>query len=87
MRSPLEIVETITGKDQMRVCIDKSGQNNAPNGIDNLRVACLFLDLVAEANDIDLAIADQHSAVANDRQVGHLRADTRSARPSQGNQL
>ena len=67
MRSPLEIIETIAGKDQMRVCIDESRQNNPPSGIDDLRIVCLFLDLVAQADDIDLAIADQHSAVANDR--------------------
>ena len=64
----------------MRMCIDKSRQYNSPSCIDNLRVARVFPDLLTRADDVDLAVANQHSAVANDREVGHFVADTRTLR-------
>ena len=36
-RAPFEIAEAISGKNQVSVCIDKSGKNNAPTSIDNFR--------------------------------------------------
>ena len=55
-RAPLKIVEAISGKNQMRVRIDKSRQHNATAGIDDLRTARFSLDLIARANAVDLGI-------------------------------
>ena len=79
-RATLEVIETVSGKDEMRVCIDKSRQYNSPSEMDDLRIARLLLDLIARADDVDLAVANQHSTVANDREIGHFVADTRTLR-------
>ena len=43
--APFEIVEAISGKNQVSVCIDKSRKNNAPTSIDNFGVARSLFDL------------------------------------------
>src|ERR1700730_2609337 len=69
VRASFEIVETISGKNEMRVRIDEGGQYNFAFGIDDFRFPCLLLDLLTRTDDIDLAVANQHPAVANDSQV------------------
>ena len=87
-RAPLEIVEPISRENEMRVRIDKSRQqNDAPFCIDDLRIARLLLDLVARTDDVDLAVANQHSAIANDRELRHFGADARPFRTSQRDKL
>src|SRR4029077_4081405 len=71
----------------MCVRIDKSGENNAPTGIHNLRVACVVRDLRARTDYVDLSVADQHSAIANDCRLGHLCADARPFRARKRDQL
>ena len=68
----LEIVQSSSGKYQMRVRINKSRQNNATTNIDNLCFASALFDFVAWADDLDPAIADQHSAIPNNREIGHF---------------
>ena len=72
-----EIIETISGKDEMRMRIDKSRQHNSTFRIDDLRVARLLLDFIAGSDDVDLAVANKYSAVGNDRQLRHLDANAR----------
>jgi hypothetical protein len=58
--------------------IDKSGKNKTPAGIDNFHIACVLCDLFARPDDVDLAVADQHSSIADNRRLRHLRANARS---------
>jgi hypothetical protein len=67
----------------MRVRIHKSRQHNTPSGVDNLRVARVLLDLIARRDRSDLAVTNQHSAIGNDCQLAHFRANARSLRSSQ----
>jgi hypothetical protein len=60
--------------------IDKPRQHNAPASIDNLRASRFFLDLVALSDDVDPAVADQHPAIANDRELGHFATNSRTRR-------
>ncbi len=50
----------------MRVRIDESRHHNASTGIDNFFVANIPFDLSARTNTLDLPVADEHSAIAND---------------------
>ena len=61
----------------MRVRIDESGKQNALAKIDNFRIARFFFDLIAQTDDVDLAIANQDSAVANDSELGQFFTDSR----------
>ena len=54
----------------MRMRVNKSRQRNASAKFDNFRALRFLFDLVAPAHDIDLAIANQDSAVANDSELG-----------------
>jgi hypothetical protein len=85
--APLKIVQSIAGKNQMRVRINKPWENDPTRKIDNLGIARVLLDFIAARDDVDLAVANQHSAVANDRKFGHLRADARSFFARQSNEL
>src|SRR4030095_6442206 len=68
-RTALEIVQAIPGKNQMCVRIDKSRKNDFAVSIDNFRVACLLLYLTTGANDLDSAVANQQSAIANNPEL------------------
>ena len=63
-RTTLEIVQPISRKDQMRVRIDKSREDDSPTRIDNVRIARLLLDLIAGSNEIDPAVANKHSSIS-----------------------
>jgi hypothetical protein len=62
----------------MRVRIDESRHYNAPTRIYNFRVADILFDLSARTDFLDLAVADEHSAIANNREFPHLRTNTRA---------
>ena len=74
-RAPLKVVQPISRENEMGVGIDKSRQHNSPARIDNLRTARILLDLIARTKDVDLAIANQHPAIMNDGEFGHLAAN------------
>src|SRR5436309_15940050 len=56
----------------MGMRIDKARRDNAPARVNDLYVASVLLDLIARPNLLDFAIAHNHSAVANDRELRHL---------------
>jgi hypothetical protein len=62
----------------MRVRIDESRHYNAPTRIDNFFVANILFDLSARTDFIDLAVVDEHSAIANNREFRHLRTNART---------
>jgi hypothetical protein len=45
------------------------------------------LNLIARTDELDLAIKDEHSTVANDSEGGHLRTDSRAGWSGQSNKL
>ena len=71
----------------MRMRIDKSRKDNPSTSINNLGVTRVLLDLIAGTNDIEPAIANKHSAIANDPEWRHLRANARSFRTRQCDEL
>ena len=71
----------------MRVRIDKSGQHNTPASINNLRAARVPLDSIARSDDVDLPVGNQHSTIANDREIRHIAAYARLLRSRQRDQL
>jgi hypothetical protein len=75
-RAALEIVQTISGKNQVCVPINKSRQNNLPASIDNVRTARLVLDFAAMPDGFDYAVTYQHSAIPNDCQVRQFAPHT-----------
>src|SRR5207253_11462247 len=80
-------VNSISSENQMGMPIDKSWQNSAPAKIDNLRVTGLLFDFVTRPDDIDLAIANEHSGAANHSEVGQFIADARAFRTRQRDEL
>ena len=68
-RTALEVVQPIPRKNQVRVRIDKSGKDDFSISIDDFRAICFLLDVSARGNDVDLAVADQHSAIVNDPEL------------------
>ena len=71
----------------MGVRINKSGKHKSPTKIDNVRVARFLLDLITRSDDVDLSIANEQSAVANDSKLGQFLADARTFRARQRDQL
>jgi hypothetical protein len=67
--------------------IDESRQYNTPACIYNFRVANILFDLVARTSFLDLPVANEHSAVANNAQLRQLCPYARSLWSSQGDQL
>ena len=59
----------------MRVSVDKSRQHNASASVNDLRAARFSFDLIARPNAVDLVIADQDPAIANDSELRHLCAN------------
>jgi hypothetical protein len=56
--TPLKIFEAISGKNRMRVRIDKSRQDNTPAGVNDLRATRFLLNLIARADPLDLAASN-----------------------------
>ena len=71
----------------MRMRIDKAGQNDPADGINNFAIYRFFFDLRARSNDADLTVADEHPAVANDREIGHFVANAWPVRTRQRHKL
>src|ERR1043166_5547298 len=71
----------------MRVRIDESRHRDAPPKIDKFRIFRFLLDFIARTDDVDLAVADQNSAVANDSELRQFLADARTFRTCESNQL
>src|SRR5206468_11526922 len=86
-RTAREIVQPIPGKNQMCMRINKSRKNDFPASIDNFRVACLLLDLTTGADELDSAVANQQSTIANDPELRQLRTYARPPRASERDQL
>jgi hypothetical protein len=49
----------------MRVRIDESQHHDASTGIDNFCIANILFDLIGRTDPLDLAVADEHSAIVN----------------------
>src|SRR5205823_6857450 len=86
-RAALEIVQPIPGKNQMRVRINKTAENDFPASIDNFRIACFLFYLSAGTDDVDLAVANQHSTIGNHCQFGQFTSRAWPLRAGQGDQL
>jgi hypothetical protein len=71
----------------MRVRIDESRHYNAPTRIDNFFVANILFDLTARTDFLDLAVVDEHFAMANNREFGHLRTNARALWAGQRDKL
>src|SRR6266480_4905243 len=71
----------------MGVRINEARQHNSPPKIDNLRALRFLFDFVARTDDVDLAVANQHSAVASDSELGQFLADARTFRARQRDEL
>ena len=71
----------------MGVRIDESRQHNASAQIHNFRVRGFLLDLVAWTDDVDLAVANKQSAIANNSEFGQFLANAGALRPRQRDQL
>src|SRR5256885_2199352 len=71
----------------MRVRINESGKDDTPAKIDNLRATGFLFDFVTLSDDVDLAVANQHSAIANDSELGQFLADARTFRARQRDEL
>jgi hypothetical protein len=86
-RAPFKIVEPISGKNQMRMRIDKARQYNTPASVNDLSSARFLFDLIARTDTVDFAVANQHSAIADNCQLGHFGPDAWLCRTSQRDQL
>jgi hypothetical protein len=86
-RAPLEVFEAISCKNQMRVRIDESRQHNAPTSVNDLCILRFLFDLAAGPDTFDLVATNEHSAIANNCQLGHFRPDARPCWTSQRDQL
>ena len=71
----------------MRVRIDKSRHHYTTLGIHNFSVANILFDLGTRTDALDLAVADEHPAVANDLERGQLCSDPRTSWSSQRDEL
>src|SRR5262249_55302146 len=71
----------------MRMRIDEPRHYNALTGVDNVCVAKILFDLITSADALDLAVADEHSAIANNPKLRHLRTNTRALWSAQRNNL
>src|SRR6266567_3651211 len=71
----------------MGVRIDKPGKHKPPAEIDNLRITRCLFDFVARTDDVDLAVANKQSAVANDSKRGQFIANARTLRARQRDEL
>ena len=82
-----EIVEPISCENQMRMRIDESRHYNASIGIDNFCVANILFDLIARTDSLDLAVADEHSAIRNDPEFRQLWPNARALGSAQRDEL
>jgi hypothetical protein len=71
----------------MRVRIDESRHHDASIGNDNFCVANILFDLIAQPDSLDLAIADEHSAIVNYPERRQLCPNTRALWSAQRNEL
>jgi hypothetical protein len=62
----------------MRVRIYESRHHNASACIHNFRIAKIFFDLIARTYLLDLPVADEHSAIANNPYFRQLCAEARA---------
>jgi hypothetical protein len=58
--------------------IDKSRHYNAPTRIENFCVANILFDLIARTYLLNLPVADEHSAIANNPYFRQLCAEART---------
>ena len=71
----------------MRVAIDESRHHNAPACIHNFRIATILFDLIARTDPLNLPVADEHPAIANDPQFRQLCPDARTLGSAQRDEL
>jgi hypothetical protein len=71
----------------MRVRIDESRHYNAPTRIDNFCIANILFDLIGRTDPLDLPVADEHSAIANDPERRQLCPDARALWSAQRDEL
>ena len=71
----------------MRMRIDESRHYNAAARIHNFRVGNILFDLIARTDSLDLPVADEHSAIANDPELRQPCPGARAVRSGQSNKL
>src|SRR5581483_998056 len=74
----LEIVQSISAENQVRMPIDKSRQHNFSAGIDDFSVTGFAFDFCTRPDQLDFAVADENSAIANDSKFRKFRTHARS---------
>src|SRR6476620_8006499 len=82
-----EVLEPIACENQMRMRIDEPRHYNASIGIDNFCVANILFDLIAGADSLDLAVADEHSTIRNDPEFRQLWPNARALGSAQRDEL
>jgi len=84
----LEVFETMTGKNQMGMCIHESWQDYATTCIDDFGIALTkLLDLRRPSDVRNPAISRKQTAVGNNSEIAKFFAGSRPARPRQCDQL
>src|SRR6185295_8016747 len=84
----LKLIGASTGENRVRMCIDKTGQNNSTASIDNLDVRIARrLYFAPVADSIDAASTDEYRTVVNDGEFAQFGASSRSGWSSQCDQL
>ena len=86
-RPSFKIIDPISCKNQVRVRINKSRENDVSARIDNFRIAGLPLDRIARSDELYPIVPNKHPAIANNRELGHLRTDARPLWTGQRDQL
>ena len=84
----LKFIGAVAGEHQVGVGIHEAGRHHSASGVDDLGVVGeTGFDLAARSYRFDLAAADEHGSVADDRQLAHLRPYTWAVWASQREQL
>jgi hypothetical protein len=86
-RAAFEIIETISGKNRVRVRVNKPGQYDSPASVNDFTLTHAFLNLGARPDGHDHSIVNQHSPIVYDRQLRHFRPNPRSFRSGQRDKL
>ena len=83
-----EFVRAVTGKNRMRVGIDKAGQHDPAASIDDFafRINESFY-FAAAADGFDPIAAHEHRAVFNDRKLTQIAPRARPVGARKGNEL
>src|SRR4051794_4313250 len=84
----LKFIDAVSGKDRMRMRIDKARQNNAAARINNLRVSVrASFDLFRSRDTRNDSVAHEHPAIGDNPELTQLAADAWPFRPGKRDEL